>query len=112
VQFACYGIGLLAIALALFDRRRLARDPAVTARFKQLKQQRNHIENAATISDVTATLRQMMAVVDDFPRAEFEMLLAECDDRIYAPGGASAAIDQTLRQRALELADALLEKAR
>jgi hypothetical protein len=111
LQLAGYGLGLLALALALFKRRRSELDPVLSARLKQLKQQRNRIANTDKMSELATTLRKMMATASTFPRAEFDVLLAECDDRIYAPGGASAAIDQTLRQRALGLADMLLEKA-
>jgi hypothetical protein len=112
LQIACYAAGLLVLGLAFIGRRRASLDPAVVARGNAFKQQRRRLEQAGTVREVAAVLRQMQASVGDLPRAEFDALIAECDDRIYAPGGASADAGESLRQRALALADTLQEAVR
>lgn len=111
-QLGFYLIGLSLPLLALLMRRRAARDPAISARLKALQQQREQVAKAASVGDVAQALRQMAAEVNDFPRAEFDAVIAECDNQLYAPGGATAAIAESLRQRALGLADQMLEQAR
>ncbi len=70
-----------------------------------------NITKAKTVAETAAAIRSMAAAAPAFPRKEFDLLLAECDARVYAPGGNRLEVDKELRQRAITFADAVLETA-
>jgi hypothetical protein len=51
----------------------------------------------------------MVAVADIVSRKEYESVLSECDALEYAPDGVNSKIDSNVRNRALTLADEMLE---
>jgi hypothetical protein len=108
IQVAAYGLGLLAMILAFVARSRAMADPAEVARNKALQEQRAAVAGAATITEASDALRRMIATADTRPPTQLDAFLAECDDYAYAPGGASRALDERQRSRALQLADSLL----
>lgn len=107
-QVAAYGLGLLAIFLALLARRRAQVDPAGLARIKALREYRAAVTEARSISEVSATLRRMIAIAGTPSLPDLDRFLAECDAVAYAPGGVSRTLDGPARARALLLADQLL----
>jgi len=110
-QVVAYGLGLLAILLALLARRRAQADPAELARTKALRTYRTAVTEARTITEVSATLRRMVATAGTPPPPDLDRFLVECDALAYAPGGASHTLDGPMRDRASRLADELMKKA-
>jgi len=108
VQIGVYGLGLLAILLALLARRRAQTDPAELARTKALREHRAAVTEARTITEASAALRQMVATAGAPPPPDLDRFLAECDALAYAPGSASRTLDGPMRDRATRLADQLL----
>jgi len=105
-----YGLGLLAILLALLARRRAWTNPAGLARTKALHAQRAAATEALTVTDMSAALRQMVATAGIRPPPDLDRFLAECDTLAYAPGGASHTPDGPMRTQASLLADQLLKE--
>lgn len=112
LQLFCYAVSGLLVLLACVLRRRAAQDPHIAARRQHLQQLSRSIANATTVSETAAGVRRMAAAADTFPREDFDLLLAECDARVYAPGGNSAPVEAPLKQRAMRFASAILESAR
>ncbi len=109
-QIGAYGLGLLAILLALLTRRRAQTDPAELARTKALRVHRAAVTKARTIAEASAALRRMVATSSTRPPPALDHFLAECDALAYAPGGASCTLDGPMRDRASRLADQLLKE--
>jgi len=110
-QVAAYGLGLLAVLLALLARRRAQVDPTELARTKALRTQRTAVTEARTITETSAALRRMVATAGTPPSPDLDRFLAECDALAYAPGGAYRTLDGPMRDRASLLADQLLKEA-
>ena len=110
LQVTCYGLGILALGFAVIARRRGDVDPAVSARQQVLKQQRSAVTQADTVRELANALRQIAAAatISSTSRTQYESLLAECDNRVYAPEASAKQVDSGLRQRALMLADEIL----
>lgn len=111
-QIAAYLLGLLAVGLAVLARRRAASDPAELALINTLRGERLNIANAKTVTDASAALRRMIAASGASTSPELDAFLATCDDRAYAPGGATRPIEEAMRAEALVLADKLSEETR
>ncbi len=110
VQIACYLLGMILILAAFLDRRRTSVDPAIGARMKELKRHLATVEKAHTTSEIADALRRMAAITtSNVPRKELDNLLGRCDALVFAPGGATAAVDTGLREQALKLAVTMLE---
>ena len=109
-QAVAYGLGLLAILLALLARRRAAADPAELARTKALHAHRAAVTEARTITKASAALRRMVATTSIPSSSDLDRFLAECDAAAYAPGGASRTLDGPMRERASRLADQLMKE--
>ena len=97
------------MVIASLMKRRADADPAVTRKLKELQLQRDTISTADSLGELSDALRRMAAVTDVVSRKEYESLLAECDALEYAPDGVNSKIDNNLRNRALALADEMLE---
>jgi len=108
-QVVAYGLGLLAVLLALTARRRAQVDPAELARTKALRGHRTAVTEARTITEASATLRRMIATAGTPSPPDLDRFLAECDALAYAPGGAHRTLDGPMRDRALLLANQLLK---
>jgi hypothetical protein len=110
--------GLLAIVMAVFDRRRCDRDPEIVRRRKTLRKLRNKIDRARgrpkgeAAQDIAGALREMVAEVPDVPRDQVQAVLAQCETMIYAPGAAGTeAIDPALVELAASAAEGILRRA-
>lgn len=108
-QVAAYGLGLLAILLALLARRRTQVDPAELARTKALRTHRTAVTEAHTITETSTALRRMVATAGTPPSPDLDRFLAECDALAYAPGGTYRTLDGPMQDRATLLADQLLK---
>ena len=97
------------LVMAPLIKRRADVDPTVARKSKELQLQREAISTAASPGDLSDALRRMAVVADVVSRKEYESVLAECDALEYAPDGANSKIDTNVRNRALALADEMLE---
>jgi len=109
-QAGAYGMGILAMLLAVLARRRANADPAEVARNKALRTQRAAVAGARMVAEASDALRRMVATAGIRSPAEMDRFVAECDAYAYAPGGASHTLDESMRKRALALADQILEE--
>ena len=108
-QATAYGLGILAIFIALLTRRRAAADPAEVARTKSLRDQRRTIAQTRDLSTASAALRRMIALSGERPSTALDAFLAECDAYAFAPGEGARQLDTDLHTRALALADHILK---
>ena len=111
-QGMSYTLAFMFLIIASIMKRRADVDPDITKKLKELKSQRNTISTAASLGDLSDSLRRMAAVAEVVSRKEYESLLSECDALEYAPEGVSSTVDSSLRDRALAWADAMLEGAK
>ena len=110
---ALYFAGLSTLALAIVARRRALLDPQVRARRETLETERRTVAHAVNVADIARALRRMAAASSPVPRDAYDALLVECDNLAYAPSAANdAPVDVGLRERALAVADAILETTR
>ena len=108
-QGMCYTLAFMFMIIAPLIKRRADVDPAVTRKLKELQLQRESISTATSPGDLSDALRRMVAVADVVSRKEYESVLSECDALEYAPDGVNSKIDSNVRNRALTLADEMLE---
>ena len=108
-QGMCYTLAFMFMIIAPLIKRRADVDPAVTRKLKELQLQRESISTATSPGDLSDALRRMVAVADIVSRKEYESVLSECDALEYAPDGVNSKIDSNVRNRALTLADEMLE---
>ena len=108
-QGMCYTLAFMFLVMAPLIKRRADVDPTVVGKSKELQLQREAISTAASPGDLSDALRRMAVVADVVSRKEYESVLAECDALEYAPNGANSKIDTNVRNRALALADEMLE---
>ncbi len=108
LQVSLYGLGILAIILAVVARRHAMADPDQRARAKTLCTLRDQVANASKIIEVSDALRRMVATAGIRSPAELDAFLAECDAHAYAPGGVSSSPDEPMRSKALALAKQML----
>jgi hypothetical protein len=106
-----YGGSALVVALAAFERRRRAVDPAQARRRRLLEAERARIRAAAALpareaaAELARALRRMQAELPHAGSAELDAFLGECDARSYAPPGpAPAAPDADFARRGEALA--------
>ncbi len=110
---AIYLLGLTVVGLAIVARRRAALDPQLRAQRRTLETERRTVASAADVGDIAAALRRMAAASPPVPRDAYDALLVECDNLAYAPSaGNDAPVNARLRERALAVADALLDRVR
>jgi hypothetical protein len=113
VAWTGYAGGLLALAAGLLLRRRRDIDPVKARLQKDLRSLRGHVAKDASSKDVADSLRRMAALRGD-RRSRVEGLddvLMRLDEMAYAPGGASAAVPAPVREKAVAVADAIVEEA-
>jgi hypothetical protein len=112
------GSGLVLLA-ALWDRRRRSVDPARLQRRKALEAELRRIREASRRPALEATaeladaLRRMLAKVPEARSGEIERVLAECDAWNYAPAAlrGTATLDASVHERAVAIAERLVERA-
>ena len=108
-QGMCYTLAFMFLVMAPLIKRRADVDPTVARKSKELQLQREAISTAASPGDLSDALSRMAVVADVVSRKEYDSVLAECDALEYAPNGANSKIDTNVRNRALALADEMLE---
>lgn len=117
LQAALYGAGLMLLALAFFDRRRLDVDPGRRDRAAALTRARRRLQKAGTLApervleEISDTLRRMRAELPDVAGTEIERFLADCDARRFAPPTSAGSDDAELLARAVELVAEFSERA-
>jgi hypothetical protein len=115
---ALYVGSLSLVALAIGLRRRADVDPELVARRKALRRERGRIAAATklprsrAVETIAEALRAMVRLSTSARPEQLDEFVAECDAVIFAPErGEAEPLDPVFRQRALELADALLDGA-
>jgi hypothetical protein len=125
LEVGVYLSGVVALALAVVSRRRADVDPVLLARRRALLAQRARIAQArgrptrealATMADALRTMIRVAETRSSARRigrsADLDAFIAECDAVTYAPDtGGDAPVSGEIQQRALGLANALLEGA-
>jgi hypothetical protein len=114
-----YAGSVLAVLVALFDRRRRL-DPEAQALRKRAEDQLGAIRAAASApaaeaaANIARALRALVAQHPDADSRELDEFLGECDARTYAPEELrdDGPVDPRFHQRALELAKRLSEGVR
>ncbi len=136
-QLALHGAGLLAIVVALVDRRRRNIDPRIVEQRQEVKQLVQQIrgarhQNRSTAAEMIAhSLRGLMARLPEATRdtlaagaalggtspggtslrTETEAIIAECETLIYAPGEAEElSVDRSLWERAQQVASEYIKE--
>ena len=112
-----YAGSVLLLVLAQFDRRRRDVDPAIVARRHHVESGLRRIREASNLpapeaaAEIARALRALLAETPGVRRPEIDALIGECDARSYAPAADRdpAPIDAAFQQRALELAQSLME---
>jgi hypothetical protein len=112
-----YAGSVLLLVLAQFDRRRRDVDPAIVARRRHVESGLRRIREASNLpvpeaaAEIARALRALLAETPGVRRPEIDALIGECDARSYAPAADRdpAPIDAAFQQRALELAQSLME---
>ena len=120
-----YAIGILALLAGLLVYRRSQRDPQLVRLRSALGSERARIVAATDARTIAAALRQMAAmkpppalqrrgelVGHDSIAADIDLLLGRLDELAFAPDGASSAVGEDLRKRAVAIADAMREEVR
>lgn len=115
LRIATYGVSLLALALALFVRRRARTDPEVRRRRDVFKTQRKRVEAAKSLPrtealrEMAAAVREIVALLPESRSPAVEQFLEKCDAVVYAP---TADTLETLEPEFTSLAGALLDEMR
>ena len=108
---AAYGSSLALLAGAFALRRRADVDPLLLRRREAFAEARRRIAAAegqpaaVGLGELSSALRELLAVVPEARCEQSDRLLQECDDAIYAPGGASGSTDPEQVARARSLVD-------
>jgi hypothetical protein len=112
LPLALYLLGVLAVGIAVWDRRRMSVDPSLVRQRKVLREQRARIERArgldarAAAREVSAALRWILAELPDVDRSAVSELIARCESIEYAPQLSSdRQFDQALITSALRIAN-------
>ncbi len=114
---AVYAASLSLLGVSLVLRRRADVDPELVRQRRALRQQRALIVRARSqprsraVGTIAEALRAMVRLSPGARRRELDQLVAECDAVTFAPAqaGEEEPLDPAFQQRALELADAMLE---
>ncbi len=91
LQFGLYAAGLLLIAVALLDRRRSDVDPALVARRRNVRHQRDRISHAARMpqkeaaTEIAEAMRGLVVELPDVARDEAQTVIASCESVVFAP---------------------------
>jgi hypothetical protein len=112
-----YAGSVLLLVFAHFDRRRRNVDPAIVARRRRVESGLRKIRDASNLpaseaaAEIARAMRSLLAEAPGLRRPEIDALIGECDARSYAPAADHdpAPIDAAFQQRALELAQSLME---
>ena len=102
---------ILVFAVTLM-RRQSEIDPRITAKLNELKLQREVINKANSVEELSNALRRIASVTEIISRQEFESLLADCDTLQYAREKNNIAnkLDVELRKRGLPIVDEILDR--
>ncbi|MBM4002509.1 MAG: protein BatD [Planctomycetes bacterium] len=105
-----YFLGAVAVAIAVWDRRRTSVDPRITHQRRVLCEQRARIERArgldarAAAREVSAALRLVLAESSDLDRDAASELIARCESIEYAPqSNGDRPFDEALLTSALRI---------
>ncbi|MBW2691191.1 MAG: BatD family protein [Deltaproteobacteria bacterium] len=112
-----YAGSVLLLVLAQFDRRRRNVDPAIVARRRRVESGLRRIRDASNLpapeaaAEIARAMRSLLAETPGVRCPEIDALIGECDARSYAPAADRdpAPIDAAFQQRALELAQGMME---
>lgn len=113
-MWAGYLGGFLALGAGLVVRRRRSVDPVKATLQRELRGLRSHVARDRSAKQVADALRKMAALGGNSGArpADLDSVLALLDETAFAPGGADAAVAESLRKQALAVADAVQERAR
>ncbi|MDJ0849110.1 MAG: BatD family protein [Myxococcota bacterium] len=114
-----YAVGVLALGLAVLDRRRSEVDPKLRRRRAAIQADLERVRAAAArpereaVGEIAGALRRIRAECPSAAPAELEAFLGECDARSYAPGDlADEGLDPGFHERAVSLAEAMADAVR
>ena len=108
LAWGAYVVGIMLLVAGVVLRRRRDTDPAVARLAADRKALRGRVASDRSAREVAEALRKLIALHDGTRSSDADDVLARLDEAVYAPGGASAAVAEDLRRRALAAADALL----
>ncbi len=118
VPVTFYSLGIAALGFAAWEVRRKQVDPAESQRRRLLLESRERLRQARQMTSVTAArsigdaLRATLTLADTRQRPEFERLIAQCDNIVFAPAAMSAAsLDPELFLQADQLLSHLQESS-
>ncbi len=118
VQIGLYLSSLLLVFGAWWWRRVAEVDPGVLRRRQLVKEQLKQIHRAGKLPrneaarQIATAMRKITADVNGQLRGEMENLLVECDNLSYAPAGDEGrALDQSLYERAVKVAEAAVKES-
>ena len=107
LQLSLYGVGVLLILVALFDRHRRDVDPALIARHRNIRHQQERITHAARLpqkeaaTEIAEAMRGLVAELPDVARDEAQAVIASCESVVFAPADSSESrLDSTLVEQA------------
>jgi hypothetical protein len=113
---ALYAGSVLLVVLALFDRRRRDVDPGETRLRRVLAEELARIRGAGALPpgdgarQIALSLRQMQSEAPEAANVDLDEVLGECDARSYAPPGREQPLPSELLERAVRVAEAILER--
>ncbi len=115
---SCYGLGVLAIGLAVVIRRLRAVDPRLVERKQLLKTQRRRISTADKLpakqaaETIAAALRETLSSLQSKRRQEADALIAKCETLVYSPvDSADSTAIANLVDQSLAVFDQLAKEA-
>lgn len=108
LRWGAYVAGILLLGAGVGLRRRRDTDPVVARLAAERKALRARVASDRSAREVAEALRKLIALHDGARSSDADDVLARLDEAVYAPGGASAAVAEDLRRRALAAADALI----
>ena len=110
-QTFSYGLAMILVFAVTLMRRQSEIDPQITAKLNELKLQREVINKANSVEELSNALRRVASITEIISRKEFESLLADCDTLQYArEKNISNKLDVELRNRGLTIVDEILDR--
>ena len=110
-----YAVGTSAVIWAFVDRRRTTQAARGGKLRRELEQQLQRIQAAASkpqrqaAEDVATSLRALLPHASEADRAAADSLIAQCEALLFAPNGNSATLDPQLISQAAQAAEAILD---